>query len=60
MEEEETSSFFAQKIGAGIRGPYSGKQLVNVESSIVRFGEWRKLHPATEVLVGEEIVKPGE
>lgn len=58
MEDVETRSFFAQKNGAGIRGTYTGKQLINVESSVLPFGEWKSLHPATEVLVGEEKEEP--
>lgn len=54
MEDVETTSFFAQKNGAGIRGPYTGKQLINVNSQVAPFGEWKRSHPTTEVLVGEE------
>ncbi len=46
----ENESLWSQVLGEAVLGVHTGTRLAIVPSDIVRWGEWQKLHPDTEVL----------
>jgi hypothetical protein len=57
MYDRQTDSWWSQADGKAIRGPRQGTQLVQLPSDLMRFAEWRALHPKTLVLSTGE--RPG-
>ncbi|MFB6360318.1 MAG: DUF3179 domain-containing protein [Halobacteriales archaeon] len=51
MYDDRTGSLWSQLLGGAIRGPRAGEQLSLLHSSLTSWGEWRGLHPSTEVLL---------
>lgn len=47
---EEDESLWSQVLGEAVVGIHTGKKLVVVPSDIVRWGDWKKMHPDTKVL----------
>lgn len=50
MYDRETDSWWAQATGNAINGPLRGRSLTLVPSSMVRWRDWKRLHPQTLVL----------
>ena len=57
MYDRQTDSWWSQADGKAIRGAKRGTQLVQLPSDLMRFDEWRALHPGTTVLSTGE--RPG-
>jgi hypothetical protein len=57
MRDDETGSWWQQVSGRAILGPLAGEQLEQVHSDEVTFAVWKKEHPATLVLLGDEAYK---
>ena len=57
MYDEETGSLWLQKSGESLEGQMKGKALRELPPAQVRlrirWGEWKRLHPDTRVLVEE-------
>jgi hypothetical protein len=53
MYDRETGSYWSQISGEGIQGKLVGKKLEQVPARVMTWGEWRRLHPDTLVLVKE-------
>lgn len=49
-ENEKDESLWSQVLGEGVVGVHTGKKLAVLPSDIIRFGDWKKLHPDTRVL----------
>lgn len=49
-ENEEEISLWSQVLGEGVLGVHTGTVLNIISSDVVRYTEWRKTHPNTEVL----------
>ncbi len=50
MYDRETDSWWAQATGAAINGPLRGRTLTLVPSTMMRWRDWKRLHPKTLVL----------
>lgn len=50
MYDRKTESLWSQVLGEAVVGELTGAKLPVLPSDIVRFGEWKKLHPDGEVL----------
>lgn len=50
MYDRQTDSWWAQATGRAIQGPLKGATLTLVPSSMMRWRDWKRLHPATRVL----------
>jgi hypothetical protein len=50
MYDRKTDSLWSQILGEAIVGEMTGTKLKVLQSDIIRFGNWRKLHPHGEVL----------
>lgn len=50
MYDRKTDSLWPQVLGEAVVGEMTGTKLKVLESDIVRFGDWKKLHPDGEVL----------
>jgi len=50
MYDRKTDSLWSQILGEAIVGEMTGTELKVLPSDQIRFGDWRKLHPAGEVL----------
>lgn len=48
--ETERESLWSQVLGEAVVGPRTGEVLTIVPSDVVRFGDWQKEHPDTDVL----------
>ncbi|MFQ5691919.1 MAG: DUF3179 domain-containing (seleno)protein, partial [Nitrospinota bacterium] len=53
MYDHETGSYWFQVLGTAIVGKMTGKRLTPLPSATVRWGEWKRLHPGTRLLVGD-------
>ena len=53
MFDHRTGSYWFQVLGEGIVGPLTGKRLTLLPSMTTTWGEWKKLHPDTQVLSRE-------
>lgn len=51
MIDEATGSYWSQLLARAICGPLGGETLGIVPSSTARWGDWRRRHPDTEVLL---------
>jgi hypothetical protein len=51
MYDTATESLWSQIFSTAIRGPETGERLDVVPSSLSSWGEWRRTHPQTEVLL---------
>lgn len=51
MYDFATESLWSQLLATAIRGPETGELLTLVPSSITTWGEWRRVHPETDVLL---------
>lgn len=49
-KSEADESLWSQVLGEGVVGVHTGKKLAVIPSDILRFGDWKKLHPDTRVL----------
>lgn len=47
---EDDESLWSQVLGEAVVGVHTGKKLAVVPSDIVRWGDWKQLHPDTKVL----------
>lgn len=47
---EEAESLWSQVLGEAVVGQNTGEKLAIIPSDIVRWGEWREIHPDTKVL----------
>ncbi|PIR69328.1 MAG: hypothetical protein COU47_03070 [Candidatus Niyogibacteria bacterium CG10_big_fil_rev_8_21_14_0_10_46_36] len=47
---EENESLWSQVLGEAVLGVHTGKKLPIVRSDVVRFGDWKEVHPNTKVL----------
>jgi len=47
---EKDESLWSQVLGEAVVGVHTGKKLAIVPSDIIRWGDWKKLHPDTKVL----------
>lgn len=53
MYDRATGSLWHQLGGVAIEGLHSGVRLTAVPAPVLRWGDWRRQHPATQVLVGD-------
>jgi hypothetical protein len=51
MYDEATESLWSQIFATAIRGPQTGERLGVVRSTLSSWGEWRRSHPGTDVLL---------
>lgn len=51
LYDERTDSLWSQLLATAIRGPLTGERLSLVPSSLTTWGEWRRTHPDTRVLL---------
>jgi hypothetical protein len=51
MYDSATESLWSQILATAIRGPKTGDQLHRIPSTLSSWGEWRRTHPNTEVLL---------
>lgn len=51
MYDSATESLWSQLYATAIRGPQTGNQLGVVRSGLSSWGEWRRTHPETDVLL---------
>lgn len=51
MYDAATDSLWSQILATAIRGPKTGERLDVVRSTLFSWGEWRRSHPDTEVLL---------
>ncbi len=51
MYDRDTGSYWSQVNASAITGPHQGKTLAEIPSVVTTWGEWRKMHPGTLVLV---------
>lgn len=58
MRDEQTGSWWQQVTGRAILGPLAGESLEAMPSDQVTFAVWKREHPGTLVLLGEESAKP--
>ncbi|MCI0619707.1 DUF3179 domain-containing protein [Candidatus Wolfebacteria bacterium] len=49
-EREEEESLWSQVLGEAVLGIHTGKKLPIVRSDVVRWGDWKNVHPDTAVL----------
>ena len=50
MYDRKTSSYWSQITGQAIRGELAGLALEKVPIDTIRWGDWKKIHPNTQVL----------
>ncbi len=50
MYDHETGSYWFQVLGEAIVGPLTGKRLEMLPATNVTWGEWKRLHPETQIL----------
>lgn len=49
-DNPENESMWSQVLGEAVVGEHTGTKLNIVPSDVIRFGDWKKLHPDTKVL----------
>lgn len=49
-KNESDESLWSQVLGEAVLGVHTGKRLSVIRSDIIRFGDWKKAHPDTQVL----------
>lgn len=49
-DSEKDESLWSQVLGEAVVGVHTGKKLMIIRSDIVRWGDWKKLHPDTKIL----------
>ncbi|MEX0934001.1 MAG: DUF3179 domain-containing protein [Candidatus Paceibacterota bacterium] len=49
-DKESEESLWSQVLGEAVVGPQTGERLAIVSSDIVRWEDWKRIHPETEVL----------
>ena len=54
LYDRRTGSLWYQMRGEAIHGPLMGERLVQIPGYAQRWGTWRRKHPGTSVLVGDE------
>jgi hypothetical protein len=63
MYDAATHTYWSQLLAHGICGPLAGTDLAILPSTVTTWGEWRRRHPGTSVLLPppySETVEPGE
>ena len=53
LYDRETGSYWSQITGEAIRGPLTGHKLSELPSEVTTWGQWRRAHPDTLLLVSE-------
>ena len=53
MFDHETGSYWFQVLGEAVVGPLTGVRLEPLASMTARWGDWRRLHPRTRLLVAD-------
>lgn len=48
--DEDNESLWSQVLGEAVLGVHTGKKLPVIRSDVVRWGDWKKAHPTTNVL----------
>lgn len=51
MYDRETESYWSHVTGKAIKGEYKGTQLKSLPVQHIKWGEWKKIHPDSKVLV---------
>ena len=51
MYDRETGSYWSHVTGKAIKGKYKGTQLKSLPVQHIKWGEWKKIHPNSKVLV---------
>ena len=53
MFDHQTGSYWFQVLGEAIVGESTGKRLTLLSSMTIRWGEWKRLHPETRLMVAD-------
>ena len=54
MYDHQTGSFWFQVLGEAIVGKLTGQRLTALPSVTTSWGEWKRLHPGTRLMVGDD------
>ncbi len=54
MYDKQTESLWVHVTGEAVKGPLKGSHLAFLPSEVVAWGDWRRDHPDTTVLLGEK------